>query len=102
MPFSPQHCIVELMGHGKIAGLVSEETIAGGSFLRVDVLGVGGIPPFTRFYSPGAVYCVTPVDEPTCIMAMEQFQVKPVYIWSMPELRSLEAGDDDQETEFSD
>lgn len=32
-----QWCIVELFGHQRIAGRVSEQTIGGQSFVRVDV-----------------------------------------------------------------
>ena len=53
--------IVEFMGHRRLAGHVSEQEIAGAAFLRLDVHGDGG--PVTQFYSPGAVYCITPTTE---------------------------------------
>ena len=73
-------CILELMGHRKLAGFVTEETVAGAAFIRLDVYGMapepggmvaGGIeePPgpetaaITQFYSPSAVYCMTPTTE---------------------------------------
>ena len=55
--------VCELFGHAKIAGRVSEHTIAGGAFLRVDVPavdGANGQQAFTRFFGVGAVYAITP------------------------------------------
>jgi hypothetical protein len=59
--------ILELMGHKRLAGKVCEHVIAGAAFVRIDVPGVPGHDdrPWlaTQFYSPGAVYCITPVSE---------------------------------------
>lgn len=55
--------VVELFGHQKIAGWVTEETIGGCSFIRVDVPAVNGIPGFTRFFGNGAIYSMTPTTE---------------------------------------
>lgn len=46
--------LVELMGHQRIAGLVSEQTIAGKGFIRVDVPKENGEIIFTRFFGPDA------------------------------------------------
>ena len=54
---------VELFGHQVIVGKVSEATMAGGAFLRVDVPQVEECPPFTRFYGPSAIYCISPITE---------------------------------------
>lgn len=55
--------IVELFGHQRIAGLATEQTIAGSGFLRVDVPEVGEIQPFTRIFGPSAVYSIIPTSE---------------------------------------
>lgn len=51
-------CLVELFGHQKIVGKVTEATMAGGAFLRVDVPAFNGSPAFTRFYGPSAIYSI--------------------------------------------
>lgn len=51
------HAIVELMGHSRIAGRVSEQVIGGASMLRVDVPKTARCEAYTKFYSSGAVYC---------------------------------------------
>ena len=45
--------ILELMGHRRLAGKVTEVAIGGGSFLRIDMPMKNGTR-FTQFYSPGA------------------------------------------------
>jgi hypothetical protein len=71
--------IVEIMGHRRLAGFVTEQQLAGAGFLRLDIVGrdtvideddgpevalkggfEGGV---TQFYSPSAVYCVTPTTQ---------------------------------------
>ncbi len=44
--------IVELFGHQKIAGRLTEQTIGGCHFLRVDVPDVNGRPGFTTGDKP--------------------------------------------------
>jgi hypothetical protein len=95
------HAIVELMGHARIAGKVSEETIAGAALLRVDVPKTEQREAYTKFYSAGAVYSITPTDEATANYAAEQFDNPPVspYILRMPVSPALaekvSAADDD-------
>ncbi len=57
-------CILELMGHRRLAGLVTEVAIGGASFLRLDVPMLEDEEKMvTQFYSPAAVYCITPTIE---------------------------------------
>lgn len=58
-------CIVEVMGHVTYAGLVTEQEIGGGSFIRVDVPGTSDTQPFTKLLGHGSIYCITPCDEET-------------------------------------
>lgn len=51
---------LELLGHRRVAGHLSEEQIAGAAFIRVDV---PSEPPVTQFYAPGSVYGITPTTE---------------------------------------
>ena len=81
--------IVELFGHSKIAGKVTEQQIAGGTFLRVDVPeldGADGEHPtagFTRFYGAGAIYSITPVDEDLARRAAEALRPRPVTVYGL-------------------
>jgi hypothetical protein len=80
--------IVEIMGHSIIAGKISEQTVAGAPLLRVDVPTVDGgqgyaIPGYTKFYSPGAIYAITPTDEETCKNAAVGLRCRPIEVWKL-------------------
>jgi hypothetical protein len=71
--------VVEMLGHKKLAGFVSEQVIAGSALVRVDVPetlqqksvpGYGGTvveskPAYTKLIGVGSIYCITPTDEST-------------------------------------
>ncbi|MDF2189323.1 hypothetical protein [Paraflavitalea sp. CAU 1676] len=75
--------LVELMGHVKLAGLCSEQTVFGGAMLRVDIPETSKQPAFSRFYGTSAIYSVTPVDEKTAKELAESFTATPVQIWDV-------------------
>lgn len=79
------YCLVELMGRQRIAGMVSEITIAGHGYLRVDVMETTKNPKFTRFISPSSIYALNPIDEQTCKWYTESLQVKPIDSWDISE-----------------
>ncbi len=78
--------LVELFGHQKIVGKVSEGSLAGGAFLRVDVPAFNGNAAFTRFYGPGAVYSINPVTEDIARGLMTQYRNEPVSRFELPPL----------------
>ncbi len=77
--------ILELMGHRRLAGRVSEATIGGGDFLRIDIPGKDG-QESTQFYSPASVYCITPTTEEIARKTAEYNQPEPVHRWEFPQL----------------
>lgn len=87
------HCIVELFGHQKIAGLVTEQVIAGQGFIRVDVPETHRHPAFTRMFGSGAIYSITPVSEEIAQAAAESIYIEPVQVYVAPS-RQLEGPDD--------
>ena len=78
--------LVELFGHQRIVGKVSEATLAGGAFLRVDVPGFNGEKAFTRFYGPSAIYSLSPVDETIARGLMERYRNEPVSRFELPQI----------------
>ena len=78
--------IVELFGHQRIAGKLTEQTIGGAHFIRVDVPAFEDSPAFTKLYTQGAIYGVTFVSEQIARAAAQSFRVAPVNAY---ELRSL-------------
>lgn len=55
--------VVELFGHHRIAGFVTEAEIGGASFIRIDVPEIGPRPGHTKYYGPAAVYGIHPCAE---------------------------------------
>lgn len=77
--------IVELFGHQRIAGKVSEQVL-GGNFLRVDVPQTKDEPAWTRFLNPSAVYAINPCSEEVATAVANQLKVKPINIWDAAEI----------------
>ena len=86
--------IVELFGHTRIAGHVSEYVLGGSSFVRIDVPEVGDTPAFTRLYGAGAIYSITFTDEETARAAVGVLSPCPLTVY-IPAARALTAGDEE-------
>ena len=78
--------IVDLFGHSRIVGRVTEATLAGGAFVRVDVPGFNGRPPFTRFFGPSAIYSLSPVTEEIALGLMANGRNEPVSRFDLPQI----------------
>lgn len=98
-------CVLELMGHRRLAGYVTEQEIAGAGLLRIDVPGDGETIA-TQFYSPAAVYCITPTTEAIARALAKRDQPAPVQRWELaPALAPAAAPrrpDDEQEGSVED
>lgn len=57
--------VVELMGHQRIAGRITEKNVAGTQMLQVDVPAIGEIPGYSRLMGGAAIYAINPCDEET-------------------------------------
>lgn len=126
-----QWCIVELFGHTKLAGLVSEQSIGGAMFVRVDVPEVQReassgkivngqyeeqkytetIAQFTRFFGANAIYSITPTSEAIARAMAQRIATRPVAAFELPQLKALNApaeheappnGDEDERDEDDD
>lgn len=86
-PFD-QWAIVEVFGHVRLAGHVTEAMIGGGAFIRVDVPEVAGQPAFTRFYGQGAIYSITLVTEEVARRAAEAVRERALTVY-IPPVRHL-------------
>lgn len=78
--------LVELMGHQRIVGQVSEQTLAGATFLRVDVPSTPTEAAFTRFYGAGAVYCLSPITEDLARRMASTDRNEPVSRYEIPQV----------------
>ncbi len=78
--------IIEVMGHITLAGRVSEQSIAGHAYIRVDVPKTARVSAFTKFYGPSSIYSITPVDEQIAQSTAEQLSAVPVSGYTIGEL----------------
>ncbi len=95
-------CILELMGHRRLAGRVSEATIGGGSFIRIDVPGDESRPGATQFYAPGSVYAITPTTEEIARRVAAGCRPAPVEEWELPKRLNAGSGAIDVEADDED
>jgi hypothetical protein len=77
-------CIVELLGHRRLAGHVREVQLAGAGFLRLDIPPAGTDAGRTQYIAPGSVYALHPVTEDTARAAASAWRPQPVHRWELP------------------
>lgn len=87
--------IVEVMGHHRFAGHVSETTIAGAGFVRLDVPESGTAQAFSKLFAPASLYAITPVSEAVARELAAGFRAAPVNEWDLPRLRAPEPRKDE-------
>jgi hypothetical protein len=84
-----QWALVELFGHQRIAGRVSELAIGGCAFVRVDVPELPAtdekpaVQAVTKLYSQAAIYGMTFLDEAACMVFVRQLRIEPIDEWSL-------------------
>lgn len=76
--------LLELFGHHRLAGKITEQAIGGCAFLRIDVPACGARQPFTRYFTQGAIYGLTPMDEPAARLVAERLAAEPPCVWMLP------------------
>lgn len=102
----PEWVVIELMGHRKLAGLLSEVTRAGQGLLRLQIPGDDDDWYATQDYSPTSVYCITPTSEATARAFAKTSRPAPVTRWELPGLpaphHQIEAGEEVEEPDDPD
>jgi hypothetical protein len=92
--------IVELMGHRRLAGHVSEQEIAGAAMLRLDIPGTDDQADITQLYSASAVYCLTPTSEEIARKIAARSRPAPVARWELEQPAAAEEFDPDPHVRF--
>ena len=77
--------IVEIMGHKRYAGYVSEQVVGGASFVRVDVPEQGDCHAFSKMFGAASIYCITPVSEDAARIAAGKLKEQPLSEWDLPQ-----------------
>lgn len=82
--------ILEIMGHVRLAGRISEQTIGGTAFVRIDVPEIGDRPSFSKLYGAGSIYSISPTTEDIARSVAETIQADPISPYDFsPELRAV-------------
>lgn len=76
--------LLEIMGHQRYAGRVSEQTVGGASFVRIDVPECDGEAAFTKLFGAGSIYCITPVSEQIARAIAKQSRKRPIDVYDLP------------------
>jgi hypothetical protein len=98
-----QWAIVELMGHVRLAGRLTEESHFGSALGRIDIpkdhdLAAGEDAFITQFFGGASVYRITPVSEEAARQVARMARPAPIYrlaLTAAPPRPSYEYGDDD-------
>ncbi len=93
--------ILELMGHRRLGGYVTEEEHFGAALLRIDVPREDG-EASTQFYSPSALYCLTPTSEEIARAVAKREQPEPVHRWELPQPKTQPSEPDESESDAFD
>lgn len=88
-PFD-EHCIVELLGHRRLAGRVREVTLAGAGMLRLDIPATEGHGAQTQYIAPSSLYRLHPTTEAIATAAAVRFRPEPVFRWELEPRRTVE------------
>jgi len=95
--------ILELMGHRKLAGRVTEEEHFGVLLVRIDV--PKNDTMITQFYDRNTIYCITPTTEEIVRAFAAKAQPKPIYRYeldlALPSGENLEFVDSEDDLEFA-
>ena len=75
--------IVELFGHRRAAGYVTQAQFPAG-WVRLEIPEVNGHAAVTQLYNPSALYGLHPVGEAIARQAAESFRPQPVQRWELP------------------
>lgn len=86
--------ILELMGHVRVAGAISEEERFGGKIGRIDIPNKdGGFT--TQFFNASSIYRLTPTTEEVARQAALACQPTPVHSWELPKAIADDRDDDE-------
>ncbi len=79
--------IVELMGHVRMAGRVTEVEMFGAKLGRVDIPNSEGFS--TQIFNGSSLYRLTPTTEEIARAVAKSNQPEPVYRWELREVKQL-------------
>ncbi len=86
-----QWCIVEIMGHRKLGGYVTEQPLFGTAMLRIDIPAGNDAGYMTEYYGGSSIYALHPVSEEIAKAFAARSRVKPVEVYELALLEPARA-----------
>lgn len=74
--------LVEVMGHQRYAGRVTEQAIGGCAFVRVDVPATADRLAYTKLLGQGSIFAITPCSEEVARAVAVQCCSRPIEIYA--------------------
>ena len=99
--------IVEIMGHSRFAGRISQSQQFGVPLIRIEIPETKNAPAFEKHFGAASIFAVTPCTEAAARLAAEQFRERPtvlVDLTARPALPALrrEEWDEDEDADDDD
>lgn len=94
--------LVEVMGHQRYAGLITEQAIGGCNFVRVDVPASEGKAGFTKLLGQSSIFAITPTTEQIARGMAKNLSDRPINVYDLPEFQrqpALPYSDDEYDDE---
>lgn len=76
--------VLEVLGHRRLAGHLTEHTIAGHGFLRLDIPADDSAPEVTQLFNPTSIYAIHPTTEAIARHVAKSCRPEPVARWELP------------------
>jgi hypothetical protein len=97
--------VVEIMGHKRFAGKVTEQAMGGASFVRIDVpeitLETGDVlPAFTKLFGAASIYCISPCTEVTARLFAASIRAEGFSRYEVPKIEARRSFMDDDDPDF--
>ena len=97
-PTFAEWVILELLGHRRLAGYLTEQQIAGHGYLRLDIPGENDSEAkdfaATQLFNPTSVYAIHPTTETIARHAAQTYRQAPLNHWELPAAPSRSPADD--------
>jgi hypothetical protein len=72
--------VVEMLGHRRVVGRVSETTLAGAGFLLVELVNADGSIRGTQYVAPASIYAITPTTRDRVLADRPQLELTRAYV----------------------
>lgn len=97
--------IVDVMGHQRFIGRVTEQVIAGQGFIRIDIPEINGenpVPAWSKLVGPSSIYAITPISEVIARQLAARACKRPIERYELPDLvPRIQAMTTDDPVEYS-